>query len=72
MSGPIDPLLQAFHRLPDSVKREFLERLGEEGWYRSMVRHMQAEWDNPRDDAYNNLLGWRCGAHIVTWRWRRN
>ncbi len=55
MSEPIERLLEAFHRLPDSDKRQFLERLEEEGWYRTMVRHMQADWDNPRDDAYNNL-----------------
>lgn len=55
MSEPIERLLDAFHRLPDADKRQFLERLEEEGWYRAMVRLMQAEWDNPRDDAYNNL-----------------
>lgn len=30
MSEPI-------HRLPDSDKRAFLERLEDEGWYRTMV-----------------------------------
>lgn len=55
MSEPIERLLEAFRQLPDSDKREFLERLDEEGWYRTMVRHMQAEWGNSRDDAYNNL-----------------
>lgn len=55
MSEAIDRLLEAVHRLPDSDKREFLARLEDEGWYRTMVRHMQAEWHNPHDDAYNNF-----------------
>ena len=56
MSEPIDHLLEAFHRVPDSDKRAFLERLESEGWYRDMVCPLQEEWDNPRDDAYTNLF----------------
>lgn len=55
MSKPIDRLLEEFRRLPEEEKREFLTRIEEDGWYRTIVRHMQQEWDNPRDDAYNNL-----------------
>lgn len=65
MSEPVERLLAALHQLPDADKREFLERLDEEGWYRTLVRHMQAEWDNPRDDSYNNLQGGRFGTHTV-------
>ncbi len=48
-------LLEEFRRFPDSDQRAFLERLDGEGWYQIMVRHLQSEWDNPQDDAYNNL-----------------
>ena len=47
---------RAWLRTDSPHKREFLARLEDEGWYRTMVRHMQAEWHNPRDDAYNNLV----------------
>lgn len=55
MSEPIERLLAGFRQLSEDEKREFLERLEEDGWYRAMVRQMQQEWDNPRDDAYNSL-----------------
>ena len=55
MSESVERLLAAFRRLPDSDQRAFLEQLDDEGWYQTMVRHLQAEWDNPQDDAYNNL-----------------
>lgn len=55
MSNTVERLLEAFRRLPDAEKQEFLARLEEDGWYRAMVRHMLRDWDNPRDDAYNNL-----------------
>lgn len=55
MSEPIERLLEEFRRLPDAEKNEFLARLEEDYGYQNMVRRMQKEWDNPQDDAYNNL-----------------
>ena len=55
MSNAIEHLLGAFRRLPDAEKQEFLARLEADRWYRTMVRHLQQDWDDPRDDAYNNL-----------------
>ena len=55
MSDPIERLLEAFHRLPDSDNSDFLERLESESWYRAMVRTMQGQWENPRDNSYKNL-----------------
>ncbi len=55
MREPMERLRADFRWLSDDEKREFLERLEEEGSYRAMIRRLQQERDNPQDDAYNAL-----------------
>lgn len=55
MGEPVERLLAAIRRLSPAERREFLFRLEEEEWYRSLVQAMLQEWDNPQDDAYNRL-----------------
>ncbi len=55
MSEPIERLLDAFRRLSDSDKREFLARLEEDSWYPYDGAPYANGVGQSRDNAYNNL-----------------
>lgn len=55
MSAIVNRLVEEFKRLSDEEKREMIEKLEAEDFYRQLLQHSLLEWDNPKDDAYNDL-----------------
>jgi len=55
MSATVNRLVEEFKRLSDEEKREMIEKLEAEDFYRQILQHSLREWDNPKDDAYNEL-----------------
>lgn len=55
MSATVNRLVEEFKRLSDEEKREMMEKLEVEGFYRQVLQHSLRDWDNAKDDAYNDL-----------------
>jgi len=55
MSATVNRLVEEFKRLSNEEKREMIEKLEAEDFYRQILQHSLREWDNPKDDAYNEL-----------------
>jgi hypothetical protein len=53
MSASVNRILEEFKRLSDEEKREMMERLEVEEFYRQVLQQSLRDWDNPKDDAYN-------------------
>lgn len=55
MSAKVEKLIEEFKRLSDMEKQEMIRLLEQEEFYREVIRHSLREWDNAKDDAYNEL-----------------
>ena len=55
MSASVNRILEEFRRLPDEEKREMIKCLEAEEFYCQVLHQSLQEWDNPKDDAYNDL-----------------
>ena len=55
MSASVNRILEEFKRLSDEEKREMMERLAVEEFYSQVLQQSLKDWDNPKDDAYNDL-----------------
>ena len=55
MSANVNRLLEEFKRLSDEEKLEMIEKLEAEDFYTHVLQHALSEWNNPKDDAYNDL-----------------
>lgn len=55
MSATVNRLVEEFKRLSDEEKWEMIEKLEAEDFYRRVLQHSLREWDNAKDDAYNDL-----------------
>lgn len=55
MSAQVNRLLDEYKRLSDEEKKEMIERIEADEFYRNVVQYSLSDWDNPKDDAYNDL-----------------
>ncbi len=55
MSATVDRLVEEFKRLSDEEKREMIEKLEAEEFYRQVLQYSLRDWDYAKDDAYNDL-----------------
>ena len=55
MSATVNRLVEEFKRLSDEEKRDMIEKLEAEDFYRQILQYSLHEWDNSKDDAYNDL-----------------
>lgn len=55
MSATVNRLVEEFKRLSDEEKREMIEKLEAEDFYRQVLQYSFRDWDNAKDDAYNDL-----------------
>ncbi|KYP81695.1 hypothetical protein [Ferroacidibacillus organovorans] len=56
MSATVNRLVEEFKRLSDEEKREMIEKLEAEEFYRQVLQYSLRDWDYAKDDAYNDLF----------------